>query len=163
ARSSSAVPRRAPGRRFRRSGRGRRSPPPPGTPGARTRADRTRGPAGRRGQWVARQCSSAHDRQASLSILRRHTVTVIRSAEAPVFELPGVRFVGFAAPSRGCAELCTWHLTVEPGLVSPESHRIDRDEVFMVTGGRVRITPGGPVLEAGDAVVVPAGSPIQLE
>jgi mannose-6-phosphate isomerase-like protein (cupin superfamily) len=90
-------------------------------------------------------------------------VTVIRSAEAPVFELPGVRFVGFAAPSRGCAELCTWHLTVEAGLVSPESHRIDRDEVFMVTAGRVRITPDGPVLEAGDAVVVPAGSPIQVE
>jgi quercetin dioxygenase-like cupin family protein len=90
-------------------------------------------------------------------------VTVIRSAEAPVFDLPGVRFVGFAAPSRGCAELCTWQLTVEPGLVSPESHRIDRDEVFMVTGGRVRITPDGPILDAGDAVVVPAGSPIQLE
>jgi len=90
-------------------------------------------------------------------------VTVIRSAEAPVFELPGVRFVAFAAPSRGSAELCTWRLTVEPGLVSPESHRIDRDEVFMVTGGRVRITPDGPILEAGDAVVVPAGSPIQLE
>jgi len=90
-------------------------------------------------------------------------VTVIRSAEAPVFELPGVRFVGFAAPSRGSTDLCTWRLTVEPGLVSPESHRIDRDEVFMVTEGRVRISPGGPVLEAGDAVVVPAGSPIQLE
>ena len=90
-------------------------------------------------------------------------MTVIRSAEAPVFELPGVRFVGFAAPSRGCSELCTWRLTVEPGLMSPESHRIDRDEVFMVTEGRVRITPDGPVIEAGDAVVVPAGSPIQLE
>jgi mannose-6-phosphate isomerase-like protein (cupin superfamily) len=90
-------------------------------------------------------------------------VTVIRSAEAPVFELPGVRFVGFASPSRGSAEVCTWRLTVEPGLVSPSSHRIDRDEVFMVTEGRVRITPGGPVVGAGDAVVVPAGSPIQVE
>ena len=90
-------------------------------------------------------------------------MTVIRSAEAPVFELPGVRFVGFASPSRGSAEVCTWRLTVEPRLVSPGSHRIDRDEVFMVTEGRVRITPGGPVLGAGDAVVVPAGSPIQVE
>jgi quercetin dioxygenase-like cupin family protein len=90
-------------------------------------------------------------------------VTVIRSAEAPVFELPGVRFVGMAAPSRGCAELCTWRLIIEPGLVSPGSHRIDRDEIFMVTAGRVRVTPGGPLIGAGDAVVVPAGSPIQLE
>src|SRR5262249_4945731 len=150
-----------PGTRTRRTGRGRRSPLPPGTPAARARTARTPGPAARRSQWVARQRSSAHYRQVSLSILRRHTVTVIRSAEAPVFELPGVRFVGLAAPSRGSAELCTWCLTVEPGLVSPESHRIDRDEVFMVTEGRVRITPDGPVLEAGDAVVVPAGSPIQ--
>jgi mannose-6-phosphate isomerase-like protein (cupin superfamily) len=90
-------------------------------------------------------------------------MTVIRSAEAPTFEVPGVRFTGFASPSRGCAELCTWHITVEPKLVSPASHRVDRDEVFMVTSGRVRITPSGPVVEAGDAVVVPAGTPIRLE
>jgi mannose-6-phosphate isomerase-like protein (cupin superfamily) len=90
-------------------------------------------------------------------------VTIIRSAEAPVFELPGVRFVGFASPSRGSAELCTWRLVAEPGLVSPAAHHIDRDEVFMVTEGHVRITPDGPLIAAGDAVVVPAGTPIKLE
>jgi len=90
-------------------------------------------------------------------------VTVIRSAEAPVFELPGVRFVGFASPSRGSDQVCTWRITVAPGLVSPESHRIDSDEVFMVTEGLVRITPDGPTVGPGDAVVVPAGTPIKLE
>jgi mannose-6-phosphate isomerase-like protein (cupin superfamily) len=90
-------------------------------------------------------------------------VTIIRSTEAPVFELPGVQFVGFASPSRGSTELCTWRLVIEPGLVSPDSHRIDRDEVFMVTAGQVRITPDGPLIAAGDAVVVPAGTPIKVE
>lgn len=90
-------------------------------------------------------------------------MTVIRGAEAPRFELPGVGFVGYASPSRGSADLCTWHITVAAGLVSPQSHSLDRDEVFMVTAGEVRITPGGPVLRAGDVAVVPAGSAIRLE
>jgi mannose-6-phosphate isomerase-like protein (cupin superfamily) len=90
-------------------------------------------------------------------------MTVIRYAEAPRFELPGVHFVGLAAPSRGSADLCTWRITVAAGLMSPQSHSIDRDEVFMVTAGQLRLAPGGPVLCAGDAAVVPAGSPIQLE
>jgi mannose-6-phosphate isomerase-like protein (cupin superfamily) len=53
-------------------------------------------------------------------------------------------------------------LNVDPGLDTPQAHRIDRDEVFAVIEGRVRLTPAGAVLEAGDAAIVPAGSPIQL-
>jgi mannose-6-phosphate isomerase-like protein (cupin superfamily) len=87
---------------------------------------------------------------------------VIRGAEAPKFELPGVRFTGLAAPSRGSGQVCTWRITVEPGLISEQSHRIDRDEVFMVTSGRLRITPDGEEVHAGDAVTVPAGEPIAL-
>jgi len=87
---------------------------------------------------------------------------VIRSAEAPRFELPGVSFAALAAPSRGSRELCTWRITVEPGLRSPEPHTIDRDEVFMVLAGTVQLTPDGPALGPGDAAVVPAGQPIQL-
>jgi mannose-6-phosphate isomerase-like protein (cupin superfamily) len=90
-------------------------------------------------------------------------MTVIRDAEAPRFELPGVRFVGLASPSRGSADLCTWRITVDAGLVSPQSHSLDHDEVFMVTAGEVRLTPDGPLVRAGDAAVVPAGSPIRVE
>jgi mannose-6-phosphate isomerase-like protein (cupin superfamily) len=90
-------------------------------------------------------------------------MTVIRDAEAPRFELPGVRFVGLASPSRGSADLCTWRIMVDAGLVSPQWHSLDRDEVFMVTAGEVRLTPDGPLVRAGDAVVVPAGSPIRVE
>jgi mannose-6-phosphate isomerase-like protein (cupin superfamily) len=89
-------------------------------------------------------------------------MTVIRAAEAPRFQLPGVEFTGLAAPSRGSAGLCTWRLTVDAGLVQKESHTIDRDEVFMVLSGTVQITPDGEKLGPGDAVVVPAGEPIQL-
>jgi mannose-6-phosphate isomerase-like protein (cupin superfamily) len=89
-------------------------------------------------------------------------MTIIRDAEAPRFELPGVRFTGLASPTRGSARLCTWRISVEAGLVSPQAHRLDEDEVFMVTAGTIRVTPDGPEVHAGDAVVVPAGSPIQL-
>lgn len=89
-------------------------------------------------------------------------MTVIRAAEAPRFQLPGVEFTGLAAPSRGSAGLCTWRLTVDAGLVGKESHTIDRDEVFMVLSGTVQVTPDGEKLGPGDAIVVPAGEPIQL-
>jgi mannose-6-phosphate isomerase-like protein (cupin superfamily) len=89
-------------------------------------------------------------------------MTVIRGVDAPRFDLPGVRFTGFAAPSRDSAELCTWRLTVEASFVSPEAHTLDRDEIFMVTEGAVRLAPDGETIGAGDAAIVPAGSPIQL-
>ena len=87
---------------------------------------------------------------------------VIRSEAAPQFELPGIRFAALAAPSRGSREVCTWRITVEPNLRSPEPHTINRDEVFMVTSGAIQLTPDGDTLGPGDACVVPAGQPIQL-
>ena len=87
---------------------------------------------------------------------------VIRATEAAVFDLPGISFTALAAPSRGSAELCAWLITVEPGLESPEAHTLDRDEVFLVVDGQIRLSPGGDVATAGDVVVAPAGEPIQL-
>jgi|SoiMethySBSTD1v2_1073268.scaffolds.fasta_scaffold296362_3 mannose-6-phosphate isomerase-like protein (cupin superfamily) len=89
-------------------------------------------------------------------------MTVIRAAEAPRFELPGVEFTALAAPSRGSAGLCTWRLTVHPDRPEPEPHTLDQDEVFMVLSGTVRVRPDAPELGPGDAVVVPAGEPIAL-
>jgi mannose-6-phosphate isomerase-like protein (cupin superfamily) len=87
---------------------------------------------------------------------------IIRAAEAPRFQLPGVEFTGLAAPSRGSQGLCTWRLAVDPGVRNDEPHTIDRDEVFMVLSGTVQITPDGEKLGPGDAAVVLAGEPIQL-
>jgi quercetin dioxygenase-like cupin family protein len=90
------------------------------------------------------------------------TTTLTRTAEQPHFSLPGLEFVGLASPSRGSDGLCTWRLTLEPGLVSPEPHTLDRDEVFMVIGGAIRLGLEADVVSAGDVAVVPAGSPIQV-
>jgi uncharacterized RmlC-like cupin family protein len=87
---------------------------------------------------------------------------VIRGADAPRFELPGIRFTGLAAPSRGSAEICTWLLTLSPRLESPEPHVLDHDEIFVVTSGGIRIRPEAEIAGPGDAVVVPAGEPIQV-
>jgi mannose-6-phosphate isomerase-like protein (cupin superfamily) len=45
---------------------------------------------------------------------------------------------------------------------SEQSHTLDQDEIFMVTSGAIQLTPDSTVLRAGDAAVVPAGTPIQL-
>ena len=88
-------------------------------------------------------------------------MNVVRSTSAPTFEIPGVRFTSLASPSLGSRETCVWRVSVERGVES-DPHTLDRDEVFVVLDGRVRLTPGGPELGAGDAGVVPAGEPIAL-
>jgi mannose-6-phosphate isomerase-like protein (cupin superfamily) len=88
--------------------------------------------------------------------------TVTRADEAPTFQLPGLEFTGLASPSRGSSGVCTWRLTLSPGLESPEPHTLDRDEIFMVTVGAIRLAPDAESLRAGDVAVVPAGTPIQV-
>lgn len=87
---------------------------------------------------------------------------ITRADEAQQFQLPGVEFTVYASPSRGSESLCTWRLTVDAGMRGNEAHTIDRDEVFMVLSGTVQVTPDGEKLGPGDAVVVPAGEPIQV-
>jgi mannose-6-phosphate isomerase-like protein (cupin superfamily) len=84
------------------------------------------------------------------------------AAEAPRFQLQGLEFTGLASPSRGSADLCTWRLTLEPGLTSPDSHTLDRDEIFMVLRGTIRLSPECEPVAAGDVAVVPADTPIQV-
>jgi mannose-6-phosphate isomerase-like protein (cupin superfamily) len=86
--------------------------------------------------------------------------TILRAAQAPHFEIPGVTFVGMASPSRGSEQLCTWKIIVAAGHEPDAPHTLDRDEVFMVLSGSVRLS--GEALLPGDAMVVPAGETIQL-
>ncbi|MCP2290417.1 cupin domain-containing protein [Nocardia amikacinitolerans] len=85
---------------------------------------------------------------------------VIKAAEAPRFELPGVEFSAMAAPSRGSANVCTWRLTVAPHHVGDAAHVLDRDEIFMVLSGVLEVS--GQRLGAGDVAIVPAGAPIAV-
>jgi len=89
-------------------------------------------------------------------------MSIIRLSDAQRFELPGLEFTAMAAPSRGSAGLCTWRLAVAAGVVSPEPHTIDQDEVFMVMSGSVRLSADGEIVHAGDTAVVPAGTEILL-
>jgi mannose-6-phosphate isomerase-like protein (cupin superfamily) len=86
-------------------------------------------------------------------------MTIIRAAEAPRFAMDGSEFVVFSGPSNGSRQICTWRLTVPPGHESMP-HTLDRDEVFVVLSGSLRLSPDGPVLGPGDSAVVPAGAPI---
>src|SRR5262249_16260686 len=87
---------------------------------------------------------------------------ITRASDAETFELPGVHFTSLAAPGLGSGQICLWQLKVDAGLDTPQAHILDHDEVFVVIEGRVRLTPEGGELMAGDAAIVPAGSPIQL-
>jgi mannose-6-phosphate isomerase-like protein (cupin superfamily) len=89
-------------------------------------------------------------------------MTTIQGNRAPRFELPGLLFTGLASPSRGSTDLCTWRLEIEPGFASSDTHTLDRDEVFMVVAGSIRLSADGVPIEPGDATVVPAGTPIQV-
>ncbi|GAA4262325.1 cupin domain-containing protein [Dactylosporangium darangshiense] len=88
-------------------------------------------------------------------------MSIVRAADAPRFELNGAQFVVYAGPSHGSKEICTWRLTV-PGGSQSIPHTLDRDEVFVVLSGAIRITPDGEVLTGGDSAVVPAGERIEL-
>lgn len=89
-------------------------------------------------------------------------MNIVRAAETPRFNLPGVEFTALAAPSRGSPDICAWLLTVAPGHDSPEAHTLDQDEIFMVITGSIRLAVDGEIVGPGDAVVVPAGEPIQV-
>jgi quercetin dioxygenase-like cupin family protein len=86
--------------------------------------------------------------------------TILRAAEAPRFDIPGVTFTAMASPRRGSGQVCLWRITVAPGHVPDQSHTLDRDEVFLVLSGQLRLAADGEVLRAGDIAVVPAGQEI---
>jgi mannose-6-phosphate isomerase-like protein (cupin superfamily) len=90
------------------------------------------------------------------------TIIMTRADKAPRFQLPGLEFTGLASPSRGSADLCTWRLTIEHDMAATEPHFLDRDEIFMVVSGTIRLSPDAEAISAGDVAVVPSGAPIQL-
>ncbi|TDD48561.1 cupin domain-containing protein [Kribbella antibiotica] len=87
---------------------------------------------------------------------------VVRAADAPKIQAPGLEFTVQAAPSLGSPSVCTWRLRVDPGFQVDAPHTLDADEVFVVLSGAVQITPDGEKLTAGDSLIVPAGEPIGI-
>jgi quercetin dioxygenase-like cupin family protein len=83
---------------------------------------------------------------------------ILRSDDAPEFDLNGVTLLGGASPSRGATETMTWRIALAPGQRLPE-HTHDREEVFHVVEGELTASLDGEEtrVRAGDTVVIPAG------
>lgn len=90
-------------------------------------------------------------------------VPLITAADAPSFTLPGIEFTGLAAPSRGAVESAVWIVHVLPGTPGVP-HQLTREEVLVALAGRARATVGDVdyELEAGSALIVPAGTDFAL-
>lgn len=87
-----------------------------------------------------------------------------RSADAIEHRLHGTVFRAFASPSTGSAELCAWRIEVAPGTAGTP-HRVGRDEVLMISAGRLTVSIDGVVdrAEAGDVLVVPSGAEFRVD
>jgi mannose-6-phosphate isomerase-like protein (cupin superfamily) len=88
---------------------------------------------------------------------------IIKSTDAPVFEIHGLTVTGFAAPSRGSRETSTWRLVLAPGTPGVP-HSVDREEIFVVLAGTARATVGGEPCELapGDTLIVPPDTEFSL-
>jgi quercetin dioxygenase-like cupin family protein len=90
-------------------------------------------------------------------------MTIIRAAEAPVFDAAGSTFKAYAAPSRGADQVSLWCVELAPGTTSP-LHHMDCEEIFFGLAGRAVATVAGQphTLEAGDCLILPAGTDFTL-
>ena len=67
---------------------------------------------------------------------------IVRDRDAVPLRLHGSTFHSYAAPATGSRELCAWRLEVPPGTVGAP-HRVSREEVFLILGGRLTVTLDG--------------------
>ncbi|MEP7033110.1 MAG: cupin domain-containing protein [Actinomycetota bacterium] len=83
---------------------------------------------------------------------------IVKSDDAPEFDLAGVCIRGLSSPSRGALETMSYRVDLRPGQRLPE-HTHDHEEVFHVLSGSITVsldgeeTPLGP----GDTVMIPPG------
>jgi quercetin dioxygenase-like cupin family protein len=88
---------------------------------------------------------------------------VIAAPPAPTHELPGVRFTSLATPSRGSTDTSVWWVEIDPATPAA-THRVTREEVFVVLAGTARVRLAGidHVAGPGASIVVPPGVPFEL-
>jgi len=91
---------------------------------------------------------------------------LIRSEDAPVFQLPsapGVVFTGLASPKRGSKDVAAWRVRLDPGTPGTP-HSVTREEVFVATRGEATFVVNGAEhrLTAGGAMVIPADTEFSL-
>ncbi|MFF7609494.1 cupin domain-containing protein [Streptomyces parvulus] len=89
---------------------------------------------------------------------------IVRSSEGVTHEIHGARFVSYAAPRTGSAQLCAWRGEIPAGTRAP-AHTVDREEIFHLLTGELLITLDGRAerVSAGDTVIVSAGATLAVE
>jgi quercetin dioxygenase-like cupin family protein len=87
----------------------------------------------------------------------------IATHSAPTFDLPGTRFTGLAAPSRGSTETSAWMVEMAAGTPAVP-HRLTREEIFVCLEGQAVARLDGEEFKItpGSALVVPAGVSLEL-
>ena len=79
-------------------------------------------------------------------------------SDAEVFETPNAVMRTYASPSVNGSGLAVWRTEMAPGASGPV-HALDTEQIVVVLSGRLTATVDGEsrVLQAGDAVALPAG------
>ena len=90
-------------------------------------------------------------------------MAVIPAPSTFTHEVPHARFYSLATPSRGSHETSVWRVQLTASLATP-THRLTREEIFVVLSGTLRVELGGVVSQAnpGDAIVVPKDTDVAL-
>ena|SRR5947209_6518308 len=89
---------------------------------------------------------------------------VIPVRTASRHRLPGTSFTSLATPSRGCVDTAVWEVVIEAGTPPTPTHRVTREEVFVVLQGTVTAEIDGvtEVATVRDAIVIPADTDFWL-
>jgi quercetin dioxygenase-like cupin family protein len=105
----------------------------------------------------------AHWSQVVNYIDKGAVMPVLPAPGAPTHELGGARFTSLATPSRGSTDTSVWSVELAAGTPGA-SHRLTREEVFVVLDGCAEVLLDGERSTAGpgDAIVVPPGVPFAL-
>ncbi|MFY7778212.1 MAG: cupin domain-containing protein [Elstera sp.] len=88
---------------------------------------------------------------------------LILKKDAPEFAIPGVTFIGLAAPSRGATETAVWRAIIAPETPG-QPHALTREEIFVALAGAAEVTVDGETqaFRAGDCLIVKAGQQVCL-
>ena len=88
---------------------------------------------------------------------------LIQHTEAPVFAAGDTSVTGYAAPSRGAAQVSLWRIELAPGSTSP-LHYMDCEEVFLgIDGHAIAVVDDTEhPIGAGDCLILPAGTAFTL-
>jgi len=90
-------------------------------------------------------------------------MSVVKAADAPIFDAHGATITGAASPSRGSTQTSLWRVNLGPGSEVP-GHILDHEEIFHALGGTLLATVDGErqTVQAGDTLIVPPGAVLQI-